>query len=399
MEAAEISVYSLSEILTMNEGWLPRFLERLAIPESDDALGQIVLALASLGKLTYLPPINSDNLRELIDITRPTNISRTREMIRTAGVMPSVNRLELMKQYLSYATVPLAESPRFLPVVRPASPRTPVSAGFEAIPEAQRGEFVALVNLINNFPSETIQEIVKHYSYWRIQRICKIITEVLTNKSVRLSSVLTEKLRNLNELLCNSEFFWRLKTQHDFGISYTTPLNKQTWKQNYVYLLEQINKDLIKAGRYNDVSRVKELLAHGANVNFRALTDGDTPLIEATSLGHLDIVKLLLAYRADVNFRDPDGESALIIASENGHLNIAELLLAYRADVNFRDNDGYTALMVASENGHLNVVELLLSKGADPDLQATNGDTALFLASDRARWDIVDLLNASGADR
>ena len=440
MEAAEIPVYSLSGILDMNEGWLARFLKRLAIPESDDAVGQIALALDSLGKLTYLPPINGDNLRELIKLTTPAEITRTKEVVRAAGVTPSVNRLELMKQYLYYATVPLAESPRFLPlerpisprlsIIRPTSPRTSVSVGFEAIPEAQRGEFVALVNLLNNFPSETIQQIVKHYSYPRIQKICEIIAKVLVNKDVKLSSVLTNKLRNLNELLCDSQFFWRLKTQHDFEVTYDTPPDGRSWKQDYEFRLQVLQSEFFKAVVNDNKSRVEELLnfgvdpnaqeqfgvtalihvsmngqleiarlllEHGAKLDIQSRV-GTTALINASRFNHKDIVRLLLEHGADPNIQDNKGNTALIIASNEGHDKIIQMLLGTNVDLNIRDKFENTALILASFHGYDDIVRILLVAGADFTLQNDQGYTALMLASDRGRDKIVRMLLDAGAE-
>nr|QBK90458.1 MAG: ankyrin repeat protein [Pithovirus LCPAC103] len=447
MEAAEISVYSLSEILTMNEGWLPRFLERLAIPESDDALGQIVLALASLGKLTYLPPINSDNLRGLINITKPAEISRTKEVVRSAGVTPSTNRLELMKQYLSYAMVPLAESPRFLPVVRPTSPRlsiarptsprtsVPIATVFEAIPEAQRGEFVALVNLLNTFPGETIQQIVKNYSYRRIQKICEIIATVLIyGKFVRVSSVLMNKLRNLNELLCNSQFFWHLKTQHDFGVTYDTPPDRRTWKQDYEFLLSAylltLQRSLIIAVENRNILEIKALLDFGVDPNGRGegyppeeLTRQRTPIEIAVRLNEPNIVRLLLTAGADPNIYSKRSRSPISVAVGSGYIEIVRVLLphsnlrskaealSHAASSGRIDMVGLLlaagvdiskasqALTLASRIGHIDIVRLLLAAGVNPNVYISERtENALTAAIDEGHIEIVRLLLASGAD-
>ena len=116
MERPEIPIYSLAEILSMDSSHVRIFLLKLRIPLSNDARGKIALKLNQLGKLTYPPPINSINLAGLIKITKPSRITETQNIVRAAGITPSNNRLQLMIQYLSYATIPLAESPRFLPL-------------------------------------------------------------------------------------------------------------------------------------------------------------------------------------------------------------------------------------------------------------------------------------------
>ena len=116
MEPPEISVYSLAEILSMDNSHIPIFLRTLRIPPSDDSRGQIALKLNQLGKLSYVPPINISNLAGLIEVTKPSQLTETQNIVRAAGITPSDDRQQIMIQYLTHATIPLAESPRFLPL-------------------------------------------------------------------------------------------------------------------------------------------------------------------------------------------------------------------------------------------------------------------------------------------
>nr|QBK90424.1 MAG: ankyrin repeat protein [Pithovirus LCPAC103] len=531
MEASEIPVYSLSEILSMNEGWIARFLERLAIPESDDALGQIILTLANSGKLTYLPPINSDNLRGLIKVTTPSEIISTIESIRAAGVMPSVNRLELMKQYLSYATVSLAESPRFLPVVRPTSPITPVYSLSEiltmnegwvdefqkklgiadsddprgqialaldnldiltylppitkdnlplsidatrpfkldrlkymveqarvtpstdrlglmeqyieiiGVPETKpalplvtleaidwRTELTALINLLNKFSGEVIQQIVKNYSYRRIRKICWLIPRVLADESLKIPSTTTEKLQNLNRLLCNSQFFWRLKTQHDFGV---TKLSwHRTWLEEYRVHLQKLQLSLVQAVEDRNIVKVKELLEFGVDPNGRGkdyyspeeIISRQTAIEIAVKLNEPNMVKLLLVAGANPNIYSKYEESPISIATNygdieivklliphvnrksrtqalfsavnNGHIGVVKLLLA--AGVNIRRVS--RALTSASRKGHIGIVRLLLTAGVRFNIYKIKQDKAIIEASRNGHIEVVRLLLAVGAD-
>ncbi len=427
MEAAEIPVYSLSEILNMHESHISIFLSTLGVPASGDARGQIALALDSLGKLSYSSPINGDNLRGLIKVTTPSEITKTKEVVRAAGVMPSVNRSELMKQYLSYAMVPLAESPRFLPVVRPASPRlsiirptsprptsprTPVSAGFEAIPETKpalplvtleaedwRTELTALINFLNKFSGEVIQQIVKNYNYRRIQKICQLIPKVLADESLEIPSTVAEKLRNLNELLCDSQFFWHLKTQHDFGVTYATPPRQRTWKQEYKFRLIALERKFRQAVSVGNVTTVQEFLDYGIDPDAQDLS-GDTALIKASVHGYVNIVRSLLNYGAAPNIQNLVGATALMRAARFGHYDVVQLLLDHGAEVNTSDYQNDTALIRASIGGHTNVARLLLARGADPNIQNYQGDTALIKAvsAEYGLVELVELLLDYGAD-
>lgn len=72
-----------------------------------------------------------------------------------------------------------------------------------------------------------------------------------------------------------------------------------------------------------------------------------TPLIAASSEGHLEIVKMLVNAKANVNLKDKDQTSALMAAAARGHTDIVEVLLEAGANVNEQNVDGHTALMFA----------------------------------------------------
>lgn len=90
-----------------------------------------------------------------------------------------------------------------------------------------------------------------------------------------------------------------------------------------------------------------------------AHSGGDHPLINAAGRGDLSRVKALLAAGADVNDDAGHGITALMVAAQNGHQEIVQALLAAKANVNTKTRRGETALMVAAQNGHEGVVQLL----------------------------------------
>jgi ankyrin repeat protein len=147
--------------------------------------------------------------------------------------------------------------------------------------------------------------------------------------------------------------------------------------------------------------------------------DGITPLIAASSEGHLAIAKQLISAKANINKADKDGTTPLMAASARGHLTIAADLLNAGAEVNVQNVDGHTALMFAYNGknqvetlwerynqfvaeaktekktpgdevddggtgpvikealeNHKGLVELLLKNGADPNLKDKEGHAA-----------------------
>jgi ankyrin repeat protein len=90
-------------------------------------------------------------------------------------------------------------------------------------------------------------------------------------------------------------------------------------------------------------------------------------MVDAASLGHIDIVERLLQEKAEVNAAATRyrGRTALQAVAEGGHLAVVERLLQEKADINAAlDDFGRTALQAAAEGGHLAVAERLRAAGA-----------------------------------
>lgn len=71
--------------------------------------------------------------------------------------------------------------------------------------------------------------------------------------------------------------------------------------------------NIIDATIDNDLPKVKELIASGADINFQNGC-GDTSLYLATKEGYFNIVKELVEAGADVNLKDEYGMTALILS-------------------------------------------------------------------------------------
>jgi len=161
-------------------------------------------------------------------------------------------------------------------------------------------------------------------------------------------------------------------------------------------------------GMSNVTEKLLEKTTKPAFVN-AASEDGISPLIAASSEGHVEVVKQLIAAKADINGKDKDGTTALMAAAARGHLAIVTELLNAKAEVNTQNTDGHTALMFAY-NGK-NQVETLWERytqflaeaeaekkekgGQDPDDSGTGPMIREALDNHKA---LIDLLMKSGAD-
>jgi ankyrin repeat protein len=104
---------------------------------------------------------------------------------------------------------------------------------------------------------------------------------------------------------------------------------------------------------------VASLLSAGANVDDRDPLDR-TALMFASSGPDVATVELLLACKADVNAVDSHERwSPLMFASTEGHLPVLRRQLKNGADPTAKDDDGDTPVSFARKAGHTAVVALL----------------------------------------
>ena len=128
-----------------------------------------------------------------------------------------------------------------------------------------------------------------------------------------------------------------------------------------------INSALIQAARGSDVTKVKQLLKQGADVNTKD-EDGRTALMEAVgsiNIGCTETVRTLIDAGADVNAKNKNGSTALMWAVIFPRTEVVKALIDAGADVNAKNKYGETALMSAESSGHTDTAEALIDAGND----------------------------------
>lgn len=114
-----------------------------------------------------------------------------------------------------------------------------------------------------------------------------------------------------------------------------------------------------------------------------------TTLLQASHRGMKDIVKLLLEkhlagasnHEGWIDVPSDEGITPLIAASSEGHMEVVDdLVVAGKANVDISDKDGTNSLMAASARGNVEIVEALLKAGAKVNEQNADGHTALMFA-------------------
>lgn len=131
---------------------------------------------------------------------------------------------------------------------------------------------------------------------------------------------------------------------------------------------------------------------------------GQTPLdaqalTRAAGEGDVSRVRSLLAAGADVNATAESGETALMRASARGHLDVVEALLNAGGDVHAKSENGFTPFFMAVFFGHVEVARALLAGGSDPSEPTRVNTTAEKWARSWGSAEIVKLLDEAVALR
>jgi len=134
---------------------------------------------------------------------------------------------------------------------------------------------------------------------------------------------------------------------------------------------------IFKAVRSGHSPLVKDLIMSGAPTNW--YQNGNTPLLQAVCMGHLEFVTILLAAGAGGHREGKDCNAALREAARQGYTEISRSLICAGANVNARNQDKDSALTLAVDNNHVKVVSNLIENKADVNIQRRWQQTPLHL--------------------
>lgn len=138
------------------------------------------------------------------------------------------------------------------------------------------------------------------------------------------------------------------------------------------------NEALRKAAIKGKFNRARELLAEGAEVDYRDVNQL-TPLYFAASHGFNDITRLLLEHGASPDVgKDKDLEgSALTQAAYWGHFDVVRTLVEYKADLNLKGYELRSALHEAIWKGREEIATFLVEAGTNTETKSRMDTTPL----------------------
>ncbi len=189
---------------------------------------------------------------------------------------------------------------------------------------ADRDKEIAKLTQSDQEKYRLVEELQKQLSEWRAQS---------NNKDAEITRLTQEKLeeqrlrKNFEKQLsdANSELIKKGDEINRLNIAQAQPKQMSRTKQTK----ESLNNALWGACGANDLQRVRELLASGADPNDRNSFEG-THLMYAAANNMAELVNILLASGADISAKDRDGWTAEEYARRRNHSQIAELLRKHK---------------------------------------------------------------------
>jgi ankyrin repeat protein len=158
---------------------------------------------------------------------------------------------------------------------------------------------------------------------------------------------------------------------------------------------------LMVVARTANVAAAKLLLAKGANPNVREAQRGQTALMWAAAGSQGPMMRELLAHGAEVDARSdtdlmtplvsgepraqprpPGGMTAMLFSAREGCMDCVKALREKGANVDLADPEGVTPLITAVFNTRFDIAKYLIEKGANIDKWDWWGRTPLYLAVD-----------------
>ena len=138
---------------------------------------------------------------------------------------------------------------------------------------------------------------------------------------------------------------------------------------------------------------VRKLVGRGAVINRNRKTKCNAVYLAAQE-GHLKTLKFFLEKEPSLaNKKSYEGRTILAAAAWTGHLDIVKYIVEnYRPNINHQEDNNLTALSQAANFNHPLIVEYLLQQGADESIKGLQNKTALQLSIEMNNDEVTTVL-------
>jgi len=118
--------------------------------------------------------------------------------------------------------------------------------------------------------------------------------------------------------------------------------------------------------RFSHFAVLRLLLAWGGDINRKSADRDNTPLMDASAEGHVEMVQELVDRGADLAGQSRNGQNALVLAIGKGADAVAKVLLAAGSDPFAEDKLGMSAQKYAQLFGRKEILELMNQMRPEP---------------------------------
>lgn len=168
--------------------------------------------------------------------------------------------------------------------------------------------------------------------------------------------------------------------------------------------LKPADQALIEAAQKGDAEGTAQALTNGANVDIYDNT-GESALLQAAALGHLEVVRTLLQKGADLQFANSvhphqKGDTALLRAAYRGHAEVFEFLLKAGAHADVKNQWGWSVVHMAAAGDCTRCLDALIPRELPLDEAAhpSRGETPFLMAAGKDATQAMAWLKDHGAN-
>ncbi|VDI66942.1 Hypothetical predicted protein [Mytilus galloprovincialis] len=153
------------------------------------------------------------------------------------------------------------------------------------------------------------------------------------------------------------------------------------------------NEKLLKAAEEGDLEKVKKLVRHGADINYKDTFGSFTALHCAANNGNIEIINYLADNEADMNCRNNRGRTPLHLSVYKGQIEASKALINRGTAINAVNIFGCTALHMAGYwVQSVEMSKMLVDNGASVNIKDKDGITPVEIAAKGHNTDVFEYL-------